>query len=186
MHEKDEFMVFYLFIALLKMYRQPILSYKGMQGACQIMKFYQKLKIESIDKLWDLYFYSIQVRSNTPKSFETLIEKLKANSNNPNRILALEEIDEIGHFEEYDTLPMYIQELQEIRNPVARKRSDVKIPLAFSTAYAGKCSEEDKPFLKIATCMLQDPIRLGTNITKITILDLRTPSDPPYLPPSHS
>jgi hypothetical protein len=55
------------------------------------------------------------VRSNTPNSFKILVEKLKANHNKPDKILALEEIDEIGNFQDYDILPMYSQELSDIQ-----------------------------------------------------------------------
>jgi hypothetical protein len=65
-------------------------------------------------------YFKYQVRSNTPKIFKTLLERLKANSSYPNRILTLEEI---SHFEDYDTLPIYKPELDEILNLYMRKES---------------------------------------------------------------
>lgn len=44
-----------------------------------------------------------------------MVEKLKANHNKPDKILALEEIDEIGEFQDYDILPMYNKELHDIQ-----------------------------------------------------------------------
>jgi hypothetical protein len=108
-----------------------------------------------------LYFYSIQVRSNTPKSFKTLLEKLKANSSNPNRILALEEIDEIGHFEDYDALPMYKPELDEILNLYMRRESGTTTSSQSTEmgidhciaplVYDAKLVDGDKPFVKMVS-----------------------------------
>lgn len=101
------------------------------------------------------------MRSNTPKSFKTLLEKLKANSSNPNRILALEEIDEIGHFEDYDTLPMYQTELDEILNLYARRESGTTTSSQSAEfgidhyiaplTHDAKITDGDKPFVKMVT-----------------------------------
>jgi hypothetical protein len=161
LHEKDELLVFYFFIALLKIYRTEVLGFKAFD---KILKFYYSIKIASISKLCDLYFYGIQVRSNTPKSFQILVEKLKANSNKPDRILALEEIDEIGNFQDYDTLPMYSEELADIQNIKARRESqntfnsndtleqvtDNFIPVSKNRVNDSGIKDTDKSFVKMA------------------------------------
>ena len=171
-----------MFIALLRTYRDHVLQLKAFD---KILRFYYDIKIESIDNLWTLYFHSINIRSNTPRSFSILVKNLKANYNKPGKILALEEMDEIGNFQDYDTLPMYTEELISLQeenikcSPSNLKLEHNKI-LNFigdfpDPFYIGKVYNEDelKPFIKMATYKIDTSITIGENITKTIVFDLR-------------
>jgi hypothetical protein len=120
------------------------------------------------------------VRSNTPNSFKVLVEKLKANHNKPDKILALEEIDEIGDFQDYDILPMYSKELHAIQKQAELKlgqspelyrlEDDITEGIGLHESHS---KTADKPFVKMAACMLQSPIKIAENISQLVVLDLR-------------
>lgn len=113
------------------------------------------------------------------------MKNLKANYNKPGKILALEEMDEIGNFQDYDTLPMYTEELISLQeedwkgSPCALKSENNKVfnyigefPDPF---YIGKVFSEDelKPYIKMATYKIDTGIVIGENITKTIVFDLR-------------
>ena len=186
LHERDELLVLYFFISLLQIHKTEVMKLNAFD---KILKYFYGIKIETWDELWNLYFYGINIRTNTPKSFEILVNKLKANNNNPNRILALEEIDEIGNFEDYDTLPMYYEELLTIQNNLLRNSKELLLPqtdnnnkkyLIYEVDYPeaffiGKVSSENElnPYIKIATYMRESAVAIGENITKTVVLDIR-------------
>lgn len=115
------------------------------------------------------------------------MNKLKANNNKPGRILALEEMDEIGNFEDYDTLPLYVEELAVIQNRAVRNSGELLLPQNNNnnkylnhlagwpeSFYIGKASSESElnPFIKIATYMIESTVSISENITKSVVLDL--------------
>lgn len=121
----------------------------------------------------------MQFWSNTPKSFQILVKKLKANSKKPYRILALGEINDTENFHDYDTFPKYREELDNIQMLRARRESQHTL---YSQDTAGlradngiqltKCINDadmkdiDEPLVKIATWILQVPVKIGEKLSK--------------------
>ena len=74
MHEKDHLLIIFMSVALMKMFRQQILETESMEDCILALK--RKLKIKDLKNLSQVYYEAVGIRSTTPSSFETLVNKL--------------------------------------------------------------------------------------------------------------
>jgi hypothetical protein len=72
--ERDKYFIFYFSVALLKNFRTELMKMDSIE---RIIKFAsEEIKIKEFNTLCNVYYESVNVRSNTPLSFPILISKL--------------------------------------------------------------------------------------------------------------
>ena len=72
--ERDRFLIFYLTVAFMKIFRYQLLKLNTFE---KILKFLTTdIKIHDFDQLYNLYFECITIRSYTPLSYQILVSKL--------------------------------------------------------------------------------------------------------------
>ena len=104
--ERDKFFIFYFAVALLISHKEEILKLNSME---LLIAFLAGIRIESFALLADTYFHAIQVRRNTPVSFQMMVTRLGIFDYNP--IISNEELENIDKINQIEWMPIYPKEL---------------------------------------------------------------------------
>ena len=104
--ERDKFFIFYFAVALLVSRKEEILALDTME---QLLAYLCGIKIESFALLADTYFHAIQIRRNTPVSFQMFVSRLGIFDYNP--IISNEELESIDRMGSIEWMPIYPKEL---------------------------------------------------------------------------
>ena len=104
--EKDQLLILYMSIALLRNYKTEILQSNSLENLLPFLQ--RKVKVSNVRELWQLYYEAVALRSRTPLSFAILIQKLKIND--PATVISNEEMRELQDLE-LETFIVYPEEL---------------------------------------------------------------------------
>lgn len=111
--EKDQLMVLFMTISLLKHYKNDILKRNSIEVLLPFVQ--RKVKITNIRELCQLYYQAVAIRSKTPLSFAILIHKLKIND--PATVISNEEMKELQNLE-LETFIVYPEEVLFHQNKI--------------------------------------------------------------------
>lgn len=90
MFERDSYFILYFSVALIRANRDTILKHKTIDRLMAVM---QRLVIKDLEQLANVYREAIEIRKNTPVSFQLLCEQLGVFVFNP--IISNEELDTV-------------------------------------------------------------------------------------------
>ncbi|CDW87634.1 tbc domain containing protein [Stylonychia lemnae] len=188
--ERDRFLIFYMTVAFLKIFRYQILKLTQFE---KILKFLTSdIKIHDFDQLYNLYMECITIRSYTPLSFQIMVSKLGLFDSDS--IISNEELEIMESFkirQHLNILPKEITNGAQLFQNSTNNNKYLNLMVLSENEQAVYLCTQDSMTNEQAQKKLQDPIqrinelklscaneiKVGANV-KYLLLDLRISKKP--------
>jgi len=183
LYERDYLFTFYITVALLQFFRQKLMDMGSMEELIYFL--INGIKISTIKDLSNVYYISVNVRSNTPLSFGMLVKNLKVFDSA--KFSSNEELTQIARFKSCNIMPIYEEEFtasqegpkeyedlhnvhfstnnNKYHNAFILHNDELQKMLSLSTYSEVESSENDSiKRINVLKFSLDDQTRIGRNI----------------------